>query len=114
MICLSINPGFEPAIEALNDLSVRLSFLGENGRSSFPSSRINALPKIFFFCRRLKSYEESNKYQESFDVYVQALISQCLDPEFLVEVIRDQGKYFEIRLAPQVPYGIVLLFPLPP
>ena len=76
---------------------------------------IAILPKTFLFtCRRLKSYEESNKYQESFDVYVQALISQCLDPEFLVEVIRDQGKYFEIRLAPQVPYGIVLLFPLPP
>ena len=66
---------------------------------------------IFFTFRRLKSYEDSNQYQESFDVYVQALISQCLDPDFLVEVIRDQGTYFDICLAPLVPYDIVSLPP---
>ena len=66
---------------------------------------------FFFTFRRLKSYEDSNQYQESFDVYVQALISQCLDPDFLVEVIRDQGTYFDICLAPLVPYDIVSLPP---
>ncbi len=47
--------------------------------------------------RRKKSLAETSKYQENFDVYAQALISQCLDPDFLVEVLGDQGTFWEFN-----------------
>ena len=35
---------------------------------------------------------ETSQFQEPFEVYVQALISQCLDENFLQEVFNDQGE----------------------
>jgi hypothetical protein len=40
---------------------------------------------------RMRSKADSSKYQEDFDVYVQALISQSLDTNFLEEVYADKG-----------------------
>lgn len=39
-----------------------------------------------------RSKAESSKFQDDFDVYAQALISQSLDVNFLEEVYADKGK----------------------
>ena len=43
---------------------------------------------------RKRSYGETSQFQENFEVYIQALISQCLDPDFLHEVFNDADEYF--------------------
>ncbi len=40
---------------------------------------------------RMRSKADSSKYQDDFEVYVQALISQSLDTNFLEEVYADKG-----------------------
>jgi hypothetical protein len=42
---------------------------------------------------RKRSYVETGQFQENFEVYIQALISQCLDSNFLDEVFSDQGNF---------------------
>ena len=42
---------------------------------------------------RKRSYGETSQFQENFEVYIQALISQCLDANFLDEVFNDAGKW---------------------
>lgn len=43
---------------------------------------------------RAEVIKETAKFQEPFEVYIQAIISHCLDPNFLDEVIADKDVYF--------------------
>ena len=47
---------------------------------------------------RKRSYGETSQFQENFEVYIQALISQCLDANFLDEVFNDAGKWLLLFL----------------
>ena len=48
---------------------------------------------------RKRSYDETGSFKENFEVYLQALISQCLDPNFLSGVIDDKGEYYTYLLT---------------
>ena len=49
-------------------------------------------PVFYLRTLRKRSLAETSQFQEPFEVYIQALISQCLDSNFLQEVFQDQGK----------------------
>ncbi|CAG0920758.1 unnamed protein product [Notodromas monacha] len=45
------------------------------------------------------SMASSTAFLDSFEVYIQSLISQALDANFLTEIIRDDDKYFTEKIA---------------
>ena len=83
--------------------SVAVKFISSEGsstvvkviQSASPDQQDGINPEI-----RKRSYGETSQFQENFEVYIQALISQCLDANFLDEVFNDAGTYFFSFLWP--------------
>jgi len=77
--------------------SVAVKFISSEGnatvvkviQSASPDQQDGINPEI-----RKRSYGETSQFQENFEVYIQALISQCLDANFLDEVFNDADEYF--------------------
>ena len=47
---------------------------------------------LIFSSVRSKSRAETGQFQENFEVYMQTLISQCLDHNFLNEIFSEAGE----------------------
>ena len=54
-----------------------------------------------------KSLSETSQFQENFEVYMQTLISQCLDANFLNEIFSEQGNTYLISAI--FPYSLDLI-----
>jgi hypothetical protein len=52
--------------------------------------------------------KETNQFKEQFEVYIQALVSQSLDDNFLEEVYNDNGDFF-IHFFSKI--NFLMLFP---
>lgn len=42
------------------------------------------------------------QHQENFEVFIQTLISQALDPNFIAEIVKENGKYSMAKVVTRI------------
>ena len=71
-----------------------LAFIVESSFNGLEPAVITASNCVFLREIKQRSHGETSQFQENFEVYMQTLISQCLDANFLQEIFTEADDYF--------------------
>lgn len=74
--------------------SVVNTAVGSSSSNPISKSKTDACHSVSTMNSADSANDQSNVLRAKFDVYVQSLASQALDPNFLVEIYRENGKSY--------------------